>query len=342
MNYDAKKYSGEEHSGEENLKQQSENNAERILPVRNPGPVVAGIIVAIIVCFLLYSIITNPRFEWYEVAIYLISDKVLAGIGWTLFLTVVSMVIAIILAVVLAMMRKSVNPVLRGVSWFFIWFFRGTPVYTQLVFWGMFAVLVPKLSLGIPFTSVEFFSIDSNVVMTSLNAAVIGLSLNEAAYLSEIVRAGLEAVDVGQVEASKALGMSRSLMMRRIILPQAMRIIVPPLGNETIGMLKTTSLVVAVPFTLELQFATRAISNRIYKPIPLLLVAGIWYLLITSILMVLQYMLEKHFGKGFEAKDIVKNTQINSNAAKRGDEAIKAASDAVNGRNNATMLGFNA
>ncbi|PNS43308.1 amino acid ABC transporter permease [Gardnerella vaginalis] len=342
MNYNAKKYSGEEHSGEENLKQQSENNAERILPVRNPGPVVAGIIVAIIVCFLLYSIITNPRFEWYEVAIYLISDNVLAGIGWTLFLTVVSMVIAIILAVVLAMMRKSVNPVLRGVSWFFIWFFRGTPVYTQLVFWGMFAVLVPKLSLGIPFTSVEFFSIDSNVVMTSLNAAVIGLSLNEAAYLSEIVRAGLEAVDVGQVEASKALGMSRSLMMRRIILPQAMRIIVPPLGNETIGMLKTTSLVVAVPFTLELQFATRAISNRIYKPIPLLLVAGIWYLLITSILMVLQYMLEKHFGKGFEAKDIVKNTQINSNAAKRGDEAIKAASDAVNGRNNATMLGFNA
>ncbi|MFU0570653.1 amino acid ABC transporter permease [Gardnerella vaginalis] len=342
MNYNAKKYSGEEHSGEENLKQQSENNAERILPVRNPGPVVAGIIVAIIVCFLLYSIITNPRFEWYEVAIYLISDNVLSGIGWTLFLTVVSMVIAIILAVVLAMMRKSVNPVLRGVSWFFIWFFRGTPVYTQLVFWGMFAVLVPKLSLGIPFTSVEFFSIDSNVVMTSLNAAVIGLSLNEAAYLSEIVRAGLEAVDVGQVEASKALGMSRSLMMRRIILPQAMRIIVPPLGNETIGMLKTTSLVVAVPFTLELQFATRAISNRIYKPIPLLLVAGIWYLLITSILMVLQYMLEKHFGKGFEAKDIVKNTQINSNAAKRGDEAIKAASDAVNGRNNATMLGFNA
>ena len=342
MNYNAKKYSGEEHSGEENLKQQSENNAEHILPVRNPGPVVAGIIVAIIACFLLYSIITNPRFEWYEVAIYLISDNVLAGIGWTLFLTVVSMVIAIILAVVLAMMRKSVNPVLRGVSWFFIWFFRGTPVYTQLVFWGMFAVLVPKLSLGIPFTSVEFFSIDSNVVMTSLNAAVIGLSLNEAAYLSEIVRAGLEAVDVGQVEASKALGMSRSLMMRRIILPQAMRIIVPPLGNETIGMLKTTSLVVAVPFTLELQFATRAISNRIYKPIPLLLVAGIWYLLITSILMVLQYMLEKHFGKGFEAKDIVKNTQINSNAAKRGDEAIKAASDAVNGRNNATMLGFNA
>ena len=278
------------------------NNNERILPVKNPGPIISGIIVAIIACALVYSIATNPRFEWAIVWKYIFNENVLAGIGWTLLLTLLSMVIAIVLAVCLAMMRKSVNPVLRGVSWFFIWFFRGTPVYTQLVFWGMFAVLVPKLSLGIPFTSVEFFSIDSNVVMTSLTAAVVGLSLNEAAYLSEIVRAGLEAVDAGQVEASKALGMSRSLMMRRVILPQAMRIIVPPLGNETIGMLKTTSLVLAVPFTLELQFATNAVANRIYKPIPLLIVASIWYLVITSVLMVLQYMLEKHFGKGFEAK----------------------------------------
>lgn len=318
------------------------SDGDRILSVKKPGPIIAGIIVAIIACSLLYSIVTNPRFEWNVVGIYLISDNVLTGIAWTLILTFLSMIIAIVLAIGLAMMRKSVNPVLRAVSWFFIWFFRGTPVYTQLVFWGMFAVLVPKLSMGIPFTSVEFFSIDSNVVMTSLNAAVIGLSLNEAAYLSEIVRAGLEAVDAGQVEAAQALGMGRSLTMRRVVLPQAMRIIVPPLGNETIGMLKTTSLVLAVPFTLELQFATNAVANRIYKPIPLLIVASVWYLIITSILMVFQVMLEKHFGKGFEAKDIVNNAQINSNAAKRGDNAIKANSDAVKGRNNATMLGFNA
>ena len=285
----------------------SEEQFEKILPVKKIGPIVAGIISAIIACVLLYGILTNPRFEWDQVGIYLISNNVLSGIFWTLWLTLLSMVIAIVLAVCLAMMRKSVNPVLRGVSWFFIWFFRGTPVYTQLVFWGMFAVLVPKLSLGVPFTSLEFFSVDSNVVMTSFNAAVIGLSLNEAAYLSEIVRAGLEAVDVGQVEAAKSLGMSRSLMMCRVVLPQAMRIIVPPLGNETIGMLKTTSLVLAVPFTLELQFATNAIANRIYKPIPLLIVASVWYLVITSVLMVLQSMLEKHFGKGFEARDIVKH-----------------------------------
>ena len=288
------------------------NNDERILPVKKPGPIIAGVIVALVACSLLYSIATNRRFEWNIVAKYIIDENVLTGIGWTLWLTLLAMVIAIVLAVGLAMMRKSVNPVLRGVSWFFIWFFRGTPVYTQLVFWGMFAVLVPKLSLGIPFTSVEFFSIDSNVVMTSLTAAVVGLSLNEAAYLSEIVRAGLEAVDAGQVEASKALGMSRSLMMRRVILPQAMRIIVPPLGNETIGMLKTTSLVLAVPFTLELQFATNAIANRIYKPIPLLLVASIWYLVITSVLMVLQSMLEKHFGKGFQARNLTRGKYCTS------------------------------
>lgn len=318
------------------------DNSERILPVKKPGPIVAGVIVAVIACSLLYSIITNPRFEWEVVGIYLISDNVLSGIGWTLLLTLIAMVISIVFAVGLAMMRKSVNPVLRGVSWFFIWFFRGTPVYTQLVFWGMFAVLVPRISIGIPFTSVEFWSIDSNVIMTSLTAAVVGLSLNESAYLSEIVRAGLEAVDSGQVEAAKALGMGRALTMRRIILPQAMRIIVPPLGNETIGMLKTTSLVLAVPFTLELQFATNAIANRIYKPIPLLLVASIWYLIITSILMVLQYTLEKHFAKGFEARDIVKHAQLNTDSDQRGDQSLDAKRKNVKGRNDATMLGFNA
>ena len=317
-------------------------NSERILPVKKPGPIIAGVIVAVIACSLLYSIITNPRFEWQVVGIYLISDNVLSGIGWTLLLTLIAMVISIVFAVGLAMIRKSVNPVLRGVSWFFIWFFRGTPVYTQLVFWGMFAVLVPRISIGIPFTSVEFWSIDSNVIMTSLTAAVVGLSLNESAYLSEIVRAGLEAVDSGQVEAAKALGMGRALTMRRVILPQAMRIIVPPLGNETIGMLKTTSLVLAVPFTLELQFATNAIANRIYKPIPLLLVASIWYLIITSILMVLQYMLEKHFAKGFEARDIVKHAQLNTDSDQRGDQSLDAKRKNVKGRNDAAMLGFNA
>ena len=311
------------------------------LPVKRTGPVVAAVIVALLAAMLVQGLVTNPRFEWNIVWKYLFDENVLEGIGYTLLLTVISMVVAIILSVILAIMRKSINPVLRGVSWFFIWFFRGTPVYTQLVFWGLFSVLVPKLSLGIPFTSVTFWSIDSSTIITAFNAAWIGLALNEAAYLSEIVRAGLEAVDPGQTEAAKALGMKRSLIMRRIILPQAMRIIIPPTGNETIGMLKTTSLVLAVPFTLELQFATNAIANRIYKPIPLLLVACIWYLLITSILMVIQSRLEKHFGKGFEARSIV--AEDNGDQQLDGPVAVsETKKDRIARGNNVKMIGLNA
>ena len=311
------------------------------LPVKRTGPVVAAVIVALLAAMLVQGLVTNPRFEWNIVWKYLFNENVLEGISYTLLLTVISMVVAIILSVILAIMRKSSNPVLRGVSWFFIWFFRGTPVYTQLVFWGLFSVLVPKLSLGIPFTSVTFWSIDSSTIITAFNAAWIGLALNEAAYLSEIVRAGLEAVDPGQTEAAKALGMKPSLIMRRIILPQAMRIIIPPTGNETIGMLKTTSLVQAVPFTLELQFATNAIANRIYKPIPLLLVACIWYLLITSILMVIQSRLEKHFGKGFEARSIV--AEDNGDQQLDGPVAVsETKKDRIARGNNVKMIGLNA
>ena len=308
-------------------------NRIKALPVKRPGPIVAAVIVVLLAAMLIQGLITNPRLDWPTVWKYLFNENVLEGIRYTLELTVISMVVAIILSVILAIMRKSINPVLRGVSWFFIWFFRGTPVYTQL-----FAVLIPKISLGIPFTSVEFWSIDSNVVVTAFNAAWIGLALNEAAYLSEIVRAGLEAVDPGQTEAAKALGMNRTLIMRRIVLPQAMRIIIPPTGNETIGMLKTTSLVTAVPFTLELQFATNAIANRIYKPIPLLLVACFWYLLITSILMVVQSRLEAHFGKGFDARPVGTKGKQTPLPGKTDGEP----KDDVDKLNQTTFVGLNA
>lgn len=207
-------------------------NRIKALPVRRTGPIVAAVIVALFAAMLAQGLITNPRFEWNVVWKYLFNENVLEGIKYTLLLTVISMVIAIVLAVVLAVMRKSINPVLRGVSWFYIWFFRGTPVYTQLVFWGLFAVLIPRIGIGIPFTSIEFWSVDSQSVITAFNAAWLGLALNEAAYLAEIVRAGLEAVDPGQTEAAKALGMKRSLIMRRIVLPQAMRIIIPADGQR--------------------------------------------------------------------------------------------------------------
>ncbi|WEV75888.1 amino acid ABC transporter permease [Bifidobacterium sp. ESL0800] len=310
-------------------------------PVHRPGSLIAGIIVAFLAVMLVHGMVTNRNFEWPTVWKYLFNEHVLNGIGWTLILTVTSMLIAIVLAVLLAVMRKSVNPVLRGVSWFWIWFFRGTPIYTQLVFWGLFAVLIPTLSLGIPFTKINFWQMKTeqlnNLIAPGFLAAMLGLALNESAYLAEIVRAGLEAVDPGQSEAAEALGMPRTMIMRRVILPQAMRIIVPPTGNEVISMLKTTSLVSAVPFSLELQFASDAIAHRIYKPIPLLMVACFWYLVITSILMVVQARIERYFGKGF-------NERSNGNVTDGGDtKGEKPAAKVAEGHEGATtFLGLNA
>ncbi|ATG50970.1 ABC transporter permease [Brachybacterium vulturis] len=264
-----------------------------------PGTWISAVVVAVLALGLLWFLVTNPVLAWGTVATYLLDVKVIQGVGWTLLLTAASMVLGTAVALTAAIMRRSENPVLRGVSWAYIFVFRGIPVYTQLVFWGLFTVIVPKIVVGVPFGP-ELLSFSTRELLTAFWAAVIGLGLNEGAYLAEIIRSGLNSVDRGQSEASKALGMSNGTILRRIIVPQAMRVIVPPLGNETIGMLKTTSLVLAVPFTLDLTFATNGIANKLFTPIPLLIVAALWYLAITSVLMVGQHYLEKYFGRGFD------------------------------------------
>lgn len=269
------------------------------VPVRHPGRWVGAAVVFLLLAQLGQSLVTNPNFRWDIVGTYIMDVLVIQGIGWTLLLTVLSMVLAVSLAILLAFMRQSDNPLFRYVSWFWVWFFRGTPVYTQLVLWGLVSVLYPKISVGVPFGP-ELFHFSTQDLVTAGVAAVLGLGLNESAYLAEIFRAGLKSVDGGQMEAAEALGMRKSKIMWRIVLPQAMRVIVPPTGNETIGMLKTTSLVLAVPFTLDLTFATNGIANRTYLPIPLLIVAAFWYLVITSLLMVGQFYIERHFGKGVD------------------------------------------
>lgn len=273
------------------------------IPVRYPGRWISGAVVAVLVAMAVHGLVTNSKFAWGTVADYLFSTPVLRGVAWTLWLTVAAMALAIVLSIALATMRSSANPVMRWVSWTYIWIFRGTPIYTQLIFWGLISVLYPRLSLGIPFGP-EFIDFSTKDLVTASRAAILGLALNEAAYLAEIVRAGLQSVDPGQSEAAKALGMKNTKIMRRIVLPQAMRVIIPPTGNETISMLKTTSLVLAVPFTLDLQFATNAVANRIFQPIPLLMVAAIWYLAITSALMVGQHFLERYYGKGFDGHHV--------------------------------------
>jgi polar amino acid transport system permease protein len=271
----------------------------KAVPVRHPGRWISAFIILALVALFLQSLFTNPNFRWDVVGTYILDVKVVQGVGWTLLLTVTSMVLAIVLAILLAFMRQSDNPVFRWSSWVWVWFFRGTPVYTQLVLWGLISVLYPKISAGVPFGP-ELFSLDTAAVINATVAAILGLGLNESAYLAEIFRAGLKSVDRGQMEAAEALGMGKTKIMWRIILPQAMRVIVPPTGNETIGMLKTTSLVLAVPFTLDLTFATNALANRTYLPVPLLIVAAIWYLVITSILMVGQHYIEAYYGKGVD------------------------------------------
>lgn len=268
-------------------------------PVRRPSLWIWSGVVLLLVAMLVHGLLTNPNYRWDVVGQHLLDPRIVSGLGWTLLLTVGAMALGITLAVTTAIMRMGTNPILRGVSWAYIWFFRGTPVYTQLVFWGLLPVLYPRLSLGIPFGP-EFFEFTTQDVINAGVAAVLGLGLNEGAYLSEIVRSGLNSVDKGQWEAATALGMKRSTTLRRIIIPQAMRVIVPPTGNETISMLKTTSLVLAVPFSLELTFVTNAIGNQNFLPVPLLIVAAIYYLVITSILMVGQSYLESYYGRGFD------------------------------------------
>src|SRR4051812_32074748 len=224
---------------------QARGDALDAVPTRHPGRWVSAAVVAVLLAMLVNTLLTNPRFRWDIVSEWFTSPRILTGLVHTLELTVIAMVIGIVLGAVIAIMRLSQNPLLAGVSWAYIWLFRGTPVFVQLLFWGFIAALYPRLSLGIPFGP-EFVSASANDLISPYMAAVLGLALNEAAYMAEIVRAGIQSVDSGQTEAAQALGMRRRLVLRRIVLPQAMRVIIPPTGNQVIGMLKTTSLVAAL------------------------------------------------------------------------------------------------
>jgi polar amino acid transport system permease protein len=271
------------------------------VPLRHPWRWVAAGVVLILLALFLWGAATNNAYGWEVYRKYLFDQRVSEAAWNTLQLTVYAMVLAIVLGVVLAVMRLSPNPVFRSVAWVYLWIFRGTPVYVQLVFWGLFPTIYQNIQLGVPFGP-TFFHINLQGLSIAFVLAVVGLGLNEAAYMAEIIRAGISSVPEGQSEASIALGMSWWMTMRRTVLPQAMRVIIPPTGNEIISMLKTTSLVTAVPYTLELYTRTRDISAVIFQPIPLLMVAATWYLAITSVLMVGQFYLERYFSRGASRK----------------------------------------
>ncbi len=274
-----------------------QNRSIEAVPVRHPWRWITGILLLVIVANAIWSIATEANIDWGTVGEYLFSTRILSGVKWTLLLTLIAMVMGVGLGVLFASMWLSPNPVASSFAWFYIWVFRGTPVLVQILFWGFLGAIYPHLSLGVPFGGPELIGGETNSLITAFMAAIFGLGFNEGAYMAEIVRAGINSVDEGQEEAAAALGMSRLQTMRRIVLPQAMRVIIPPTGNETISMLKTTSLASVIAFP-ELVYQTQLIYARNYKTIELLIVASLWYLFFTSILTIVQYYIERYFNRG--------------------------------------------
>ena len=285
----------------------SSASAIQTVPLRHPGRWVTAGVIAFIVFYLMQAWVTNDRMRWPTVGEYLFAPTVLEGLFTTIWLTVVAMVIGIAGGVLIAVMRQSDNPILSAVSWFFIWLFRGVPLLVQILVWYFFAAIVPQIIIGVPWGP-ELFAFDTNALITQTTAALLALGLSEAAYMAEIVRAGMSSVDKGQAEAAHALGFTQQQMLRRIVLPQALRVIIPPTGNEVINMLKATSLVsvIAVP---ELLTAVQAIYSQNFQQIPLLVVACFWYLVVVSVLSVGQHYLERRFARGVHGAPIRRRTK---------------------------------
>lgn len=250
--------------------------------------------VLLIVASLTWVALTNEVIGWPIFASYFFSKPILTGVGMTLVLTVISMLVATVLGTGLAVMRMSHNPILGGAATTYSWLFRGVPTLVQLMIWYNIALLFPRIGIALP--GLKLFSVSTNAVVTPFVAAILGLGLSMAAYIAEVVRGGILSVGVGQVEAIRSLGMTRAQGLRRVILPQAMRVVLPPLGNELIGLLKWTSLASVIAVS-ELMHEASLIFARTFEVIPLLLVAAAWYLLITTIFSFGQQSLERHFGK---------------------------------------------
>jgi polar amino acid transport system permease protein len=271
--------------------------ATETVQLRHPGRTIAAVFALLLAALLAKSLVTNENYQWSVVGEYLFHKQIMLGLGRTLILTAVAMTVGIVFGIVLAACRMSKNRVLSVAAGAYLWFFRGTPLLIQLVFWFNLSALYPKLSIAIPFGGPELWSAETNKVLTLWLVALLGLSLNESAYMAEIVRGGLLAVPRQQTEAALALGMGGWLTFRRIVLPQALRVIVPPTGNQVIGMLKHSSLVsvIALP---ELLYSAQLIYSQTFETIPLLVVVSLWYLVCTTVLSIGQGYVERYYGRG--------------------------------------------
>ncbi len=267
------------------------------VPLRHPWRWVLAALLAIGFSLMAASLWANENVNHPTISEFILDKRILDGVVLTLVLTIVSMVISTVLAVLLAVMRLSHNPVMGTLSWLYVWVFRGTPLLIQIVFWGYLGLLYSQISLGIPFTDFTVFSMETNTLIPAFAAGLLALTLNQAAYSAEIVRAGMLSVDEGQHEAAYSVGMSPTFTLFKVVLPQAMRVIIPPMGNETISMLKNTSLL-SVIAVLEVYTVATQISSQNLRQVELLVVVSCWYLFLTTMLSIPQYYLERHFGRG--------------------------------------------
>lgn len=310
----------------------------KAVPVRHPGRWVAIAVLAVLAAMFVNLLVTNKAFNWPMIVDEMFRPPIMDGLRGTLALTVLSMLIGIVLGIVLAVMRLSENPVLRGVAWLYVWFFRGVPRLVLAILFGNLGILWARVEFGLPFDrqlgalfgienfEARLFGFSALEILTGFVAGMLALGLSEAAYMAEIVRAGIQSVDEGQTEAAAALGMSRTQIMRRIVLPQAMRVIIPPTGNETIAMLKDTSLVAFVPVSAELFFQLKAVGSRTFQVFPMYVAACLWYLALTSVLLVGQHYLEKHFSKGV-GRSARARTRLRTITAETGSSSAGGAGD---------------
>ena len=293
----------------------------KAVPVRHPGRWVLIAVIAVLAAMFAHVLVTNHQFDWKFIFVsyapgkrgVLFTEPVLQGLRGTILLTITSMLIGIVLGVFIAIMRLSDNPVLKSVAFVYTWFFRAVPRLVLAVLFGNLNILWNRIGFGLPFDhqigklfgiddlNAQFYSVKASDLLAGFVAGMLALGLSEGAYMAEIGRAGIQSVDTGQAEAATALGLSRAQVLRRVVLPQAMRVIVPPTGNEVIAMVKDTSLVAYVPVTFELYFQLNAVAARTFVVFPVLVAAVIWYLILCTVLMIGQYFLERHFGKGYGA-----------------------------------------
>jgi polar amino acid transport system permease protein len=291
----------------------------KAVPVRHPWRWVGGAVIVLLAAMFIHMLVTNDHFEWKFIFISsgpgqrgaMFTPPVLAGLRGTLLLTVFSMLIGVTLGVLLAIMRLSPSPILRWAAFGYIWFFRAVPRLVLAVLFGNLGILWSRFGVGLPFDeqigdifgvhdlSAKIYSVRAVDLLSGFVAGMLALALSEAAYMAEIVRAGIQSIDPGQSEAASAIGLSRGQALGRIVLPQAMRVIVPPTGNETIAMVKDTSLVAYTPVSMELFFQLQAIGSRTFQVFPVLIAAVIWYLIICTVLMIAQFYVERYFSRGY-------------------------------------------